>query len=95
MSLKIVVTRKTNFKHFNNNEKVRAYSLGYRGWEEAGLDFQSSLLIERSPKRTYWVHFAVRPKDNRRKFAFMRGRRCFYFLFLLIVSDIIRIFAAV
>ena len=25
------------------------------------------LLIERSPNGKYWVHFAVRPKDNRRK----------------------------
>ena len=29
------------------------------------------LLIERSPKGTYWLHFAVRPKDNRRKVAFI------------------------
>ena len=27
------------------------------------------LLIERSPKGNYWIHFAVRPKDNRRKTA--------------------------
>ena len=25
------------------------------------------LLLERSPKGTYWLHFAVRPTDNRRK----------------------------
>ena len=25
------------------------------------------LLIERSPKGTYWIHFAVRPSGNRRK----------------------------
>ena len=31
------------------------------------------LLIERSKKGTYWLHFAVRPKDNRRKVAFLRG----------------------
>ena len=29
------------------------------------------LLIERSPKGNYWLHFAVRPKDNRRKVAFI------------------------
>ena len=27
------------------------------------------LLIERSPRGKYWIHFAVRPKDNRRKTA--------------------------
>ena len=31
------------------------------------------LLIERSKKGTYWLHFAVRPKGNRRKVAFLRG----------------------
>ena len=25
------------------------------------------LLLERSPRGTYWLHFAVRPSDNRRK----------------------------
>ena len=30
------------------------------------------LLIERSKKGTYWVHFAVRPKENRRKVAFIQ-----------------------
>ncbi|MBQ8990299.1 MAG: hypothetical protein IJ067_11480 [Prevotella sp.] len=30
------------------------------------------LLIERSPKGTYWIHFAVRPKENRRKTGFIQ-----------------------
>ena len=30
------------------------------------------LLIERSPKGTYWVHFAVRPSNNRRKVRFIQ-----------------------
>ena len=30
------------------------------------------LLIERSAKGNYWIHFAVRPKDNRRKTAFIQ-----------------------
>ena len=30
------------------------------------------LLIERSKKGTYWVHFAVRPKENRRKVMFIQ-----------------------
>ena len=25
------------------------------------------LLLERSPRGTYWLHFAVRPNDNRMK----------------------------
>ena len=31
------------------------------------------LLIERSPKGSYWLHFAVRPNGNRRKVAFLRA----------------------
>ena len=34
--------------------------------DESREDFDE-LLIERSPKGTYWVHFAVRPNDNRMK----------------------------
>ena len=30
------------------------------------------LLIERSPRGTYWLHFAVRPKENRRKVRFIQ-----------------------
>ena len=33
--------------------------------DETKQDYDE-LLIERSPKGNYWVHFAVRPKDNRR-----------------------------
>ena len=34
--------------------------------DESQEDFDE-LLIERSPKGTYWLHFAVRPSGNRRK----------------------------
>ena len=30
------------------------------------------LLIERSPKGHYWIHFAVRPKENRRRTMFIQ-----------------------
>ena len=30
------------------------------------------LLIEHSKKGTYWVHFAVRPKENRRRVMFLQ-----------------------
>ena len=30
------------------------------------------LFIERSKQGSYWIHFAVRPKDNRRKTAFIQ-----------------------
>ena len=31
------------------------------------------LLLERSPKGTYWLHFAVRPFGNRRKINMIKG----------------------
>jgi len=31
------------------------------------------LLIERNSAGNYWLHFAVRPKDNRRKTGFLKG----------------------
>ncbi len=34
--------------------------------DESREDFDE-LLLERSPKGTYWLHFAVRPQDNRRR----------------------------
>ena len=37
----------------------------------SNADFDE-LLIERSPKGTYWIHFAVRPKDNRMKVRFIK-----------------------
>ena len=35
------------------------------------LDYDE-LFIERSKQGRYWIHFAVRPKDNRRKTAFIQ-----------------------
>ena len=40
--------------------------------EESGEDYDE-LLLERSPKGTFWLHFAVRPSGNRRKVAFLRA----------------------
>ena len=39
--------------------------------DETHEDFDE-LLLERSPRGTYWLHFAVRPKDNRRKIRFIQ-----------------------
>ena len=39
--------------------------------DENSQDFDE-LLIERSKKGTYWLHFAVRPKENRRKVMFIQ-----------------------
>lgn len=40
--------------------------------DESKEDFDE-LLIEYSPKGNYWLHFAVRPKGNRRKVRLMQA----------------------
>ena len=40
--------------------------------KEIHQDFDE-LFIEKSKQSTYWVHFAVRPSDNRRKISFLNG----------------------
>ena len=37
------------------------------GTSGMGQEDFDELLLERSPKGTYWLHFAVRPSENRRK----------------------------
>ena len=38
--------------------------------DDSNLDFDE-LLIEKNRHGTIWLHFAVRPKDNRRKILFL------------------------
>ena len=45
---------------------LKAYS------KESQQDFDE-LFIEKNKYGRYWVHFAVRPKENRRKIAFLNG----------------------
>ena len=40
--------------------------------DESQEDFDE-LLLERSPKGTYWLHFAVRPSGNRRRINMIKG----------------------
>ena len=40
--------------------------------DDSREDFDE-LLLERSPRGTYWLHFAVKPSGNRRKVAFLRA----------------------
>ena len=43
------------------------------GTSGMGQEDFDELLLERSPKGGYWLHFAVRPKENRRKMGFLKG----------------------
>ncbi len=42
--------------------------------DQSREDFDE-LLLERSPRGTYWLHFAVRPSDNRRKVRLIQSLR--------------------
>ncbi len=42
--------------------------------DDSREDFDE-LLLERSPRGTYWLHFAVRPSDNRRKVRLIQSLR--------------------
>ena len=42
--------------------------------DDSREDFDE-LLLERSPRGTYWLHFAVRPSDNRRKVSLIQSLR--------------------
>ena len=42
--------------------------------DQSREDFDE-LLLERSPRGTYWLHFAVRPSDNRRKVSLIQSLR--------------------
>ena len=68
---------KTNVKTADGNIPSRVHIENLKrlcGWlemlrdisDESKEDFDE-LLIERSPKGGYWLHFAVRPQGNRRR----------------------------
>ena len=42
--------------------------------DDSREDFDE-LLLERSPRGTYWLHFAVRPSDNRRRVRLIQSLR--------------------
>ena len=61
-----------DIKVFGIEEALR-YAVILLNYADLADEKFDELLIERSPRGTYWLHFAVRPKDNRRKVAFLRG----------------------
>ena len=53
-------------------EQAMRYAVILLNYADNTMQEFDELLIERSKKGTYWVHFAVRPKDNRRKVMFIQ-----------------------
>ncbi len=54
-------------------EQAMRYAVILLNYADNTMQEFDELLIERSKKGTYWVHFAVRAEGNRRKVAFLRG----------------------
>ena len=48
-------------------EQALRYAVILMDYADETMQDYDELLIERNSKGHYWVHFAVRPKDNRRK----------------------------
>ena len=59
-----------DIKCFGKEQAIRYAAILIDYADETGLDFDE-LLLEKSGS-TCWVHFAVRPKDNRRKIDWMK-----------------------
>ena len=53
-------------------EQAMRYAVILLNYADNTMQEFDELLIERSKKGTYWLHFAVRPKDNRRKVMFIQ-----------------------
>ena len=57
--------------HVAGIEQAMRYAVILMDYADETKQDYDELLIERSPKGNYWLHFAVRPKDNRRKTTFI------------------------
>ena len=60
-----------DIKVFGIEEALR-YAVILLNYADLADEKFDELLIERSPRGTYWLHFAVRQKENRRKVAFLQ-----------------------
>ena len=52
-------------------EQAMRYAVILMDYADETKQDYDELLIERNKSGGYWLHFAVRPKENRRKVAFM------------------------
>jgi len=58
--------------HVAGIEQAIRYAVILMDYADETKQDYDELLIERNSKGHYWVHFAVRPKENRRKAMFLR-----------------------
>lgn len=53
-------------------EQAMRYAVILMDYADETQQDYDELLIERSPQGNYWLHFAIRPKENRRKTKFLQ-----------------------
>ena len=58
--------------HVAGIEQALRYAVILMDYADDTQQDYDELLIERSAKGNYWLHFAVRPKENRRKIVFLQ-----------------------
>ena len=54
-------------------EQAMRYAVILMDYADETKQDYDEILIEKNSRGAIWLHFAVRPKDNRRKFAFMQA----------------------
>ena len=54
-------------------EQAMRYAVILMDYADATKQDYEEILIEKNSRGAIWLHFAVRPKENRRKFAFMQA----------------------
>jgi hypothetical protein len=59
--------------HVTGIEQLVRYAAVLLDISDESQEVFDELLLERSSRGTYWIHFAVRPSGNRRKVAFLRA----------------------
>ena len=55
-----------------DDEQALRYAVILMDYADETKQDYDELLIERNKSGGYWLHFAVRPKDNRRKTMFLQ-----------------------
>ena len=59
--------------HVENIQQLLRYAVILLDIADESKEAFDELFIEKNKYGRYWVHFAVRPSDNRRKIAFLNG----------------------
>ena len=68
----LLCPRGSNARGFSSIEQAMRYAVILMDYADETKQDYDELLIERNRNSGYWLHFAVRTKDNRRKTMFIQ-----------------------